>query len=418
MLTILINVNVERIIMTSPRTKEAGWLTAAEAAAQLGVKRQTLYAYVSRGLLTRIVDEDGRTSRYDPAEIERLRRQRRPAEGELTTAITTAITRVDDHTLLVRGRDLVQVVDEGATFVDVVNLLWDAPSAESWELGGDSPDHGSVLGSSAFDGAPLDALRTVVAARSAADPLRHELSDKGVRAVGRRLIVAMAQALPPTDGRPPEGEPLDSSIAGSLWRRLSARPAAPPMLASLDAALGLLVDHGMASSTFAARIAASVRADPYSVVSAGLGVLGGTLHGAASAAVHEMLTETERTDDAAQAAGEARRRLGGFPGFGHAVYETQDPRYGALIARIVEAWADDPRLVNVYRVRDVIGERAELMPNVDLALGALTYLAHMPTDAGEVIFATARTAGWLAHAMEEYRETPLRFRPRARYVGP
>lgn len=399
--------------MRDPESAKTGWLTAAEAAAQLGVKRQTLYAYVSRGLLTRIVDEDGRTSRYDPAEIERLRRQRRPAEGELTTAITTAITRVDDHTLLVRGRDLVQVVDEGATFVDVVNLLWDAPSTESWELGGDGPDHGPTL-----DGSPLDALRTVVAARSAADPLRHELSDKGVRAVGRRLIVAMAQALPPTDGRPTDGELLDSSIAGSLWRRLSARPAAPPMLASLDAALGLLVDHGMASSTFAARIAASVRADPYSVVSAGLGVLGGTLHGAASAAVHEMLTETERSDDAAQAAGEARRRLGGFPGFGHAVYETQDPRYGALIARIVEAWAADPRLANVYRVRDVIGERAELMPNVDLALGALTYLAQMPTDAGEVIFATARTAGWLAHAMEEYRETPLRFRPRARYVGP
>lgn len=57
-------------------------------------------------------------------------------------------------------------------------------------------------------------------------------------------------------------------------------------------------------------------------------------------------------------------------------------------------------------------------PNVDLALGAFTWLADMAPDAGEAVFAISRTAGWIAHGLEEYTEPPLRFRPRARYTGP
>jgi citrate synthase len=182
--------------------------------------------------------------------------------------------------------------------------------------------------------------------------------------------------------------------------------------------MALLVDHGLAGSTFAARIAASVRADPYSVVGAGLGVIRGTVHGAASATVHELLTGAGAGGDVTAAVGATRRTLGYFPGFGHTVYRAQDPRYGTLMARVVEAWGADPRLVTAYRVRDVISQRSDAIPNVDLALGTLTWLAGMPADAGEVIFAIARTAGWLAHALEEYDEQPLRFRARERYTGP
>ena len=88
------------------------------------------------------------------------------------------------------------------------------------------------------------------------------------------------------------------------------------------------------------------------------------------------------------------------------------------MSQIVAGWADDERLNTVFRVRDVIAERSDAVPNVDLALGALSYLAGMPANAGEAIFAIARTAGWIAHAMEEYEEKPVRFRPRARYIGP
>ena len=180
----------------------------------------------------------------------------------------------------------------------------------------------------------------------------------------------------------------------------------------------MLIDHGLASSTFAARIAASARADPYSVVGAGLGVLGGSLHGAASREVHELLDRIADHDDAATAIGDAQQRLGITPGFGHTVYTRQDPRFAGLMARVIDGWSDDTRLRHVYRIRDVVAERSAAIPNIDLGLGALTWLSGMPASAGEAIFAIARTAGWLAHAVEEYDEPPLRFRPKARYVGP
>ena len=389
---------------TSGQRDTSALISAADAAARLGVKRQTLYAYVSRGLLDRQVAIDGRSSLFDPAQLDALRLGKRDrTEGELRTVISTAVTHVSDEALLVRGNDLVALVDSGSSFQQIVDLLWMSPPGEEWP----AVDPSLATGLSGLAG-----LRSITAAASTQDPMRHDLSPAGVRAAGRRLLVAYAHGLPElTKGS-------DRSMSSAIWRRLTKRRGSAKERAVLDASLALLADHGLAASTFAARIAASVRADPYSVVSSGLGVIGGTLHGAASGAVHELLVDAERTADAAQSVGEMLRATGRIPGFGHSLYTQQDPRYGALMTLIVDAWADDPRLQHAYRVRQVVGERRGDLPNVDLALGAFTWLAGMAPEAGETIFAIARSAGWLAHAMEEYDEAALRFRPRARYTGP
>ena len=386
-------------------TDPKGLLSTNEAAARLGVKPQTLYAYVSRGLLHRTVAMDGRSSLFDPAELDALKLGRTDrTEGELRAVIATGITRVDDHQLLIRGEPLVALVmRDGRGFVEMVDYLWQAPDTEQW------PDHDPSL-SSELPG--IDGLRHLVAAASAADALRHDLTAASVRAAGRHMIVAMAHGLA-VHGRGKDGDPV-----AALWRRLTKRGGNRAQRRALDVALALLVDHGIAASTFAARIAASVRADPYSVVSAGLGAIGGPLHGAASAGVHTLIADAAATGDAAGAVGAALRISGRLPGYGHSIYTVQDPRYGALMESVVEAWNDDPRLHHVFRVRDVVSERRSELANVDLALGALTWLAGMDSSAGETIFAIARTAGWLAHAVEEYDESPLRFRPRARYTGP
>jgi len=383
-------------------------LTATEAASILGVKRQTLYAYVSRGLLHRSVGADGRTSRFDRAEIEAMRQGRRSAsDGELRTQIATRITRVNDDALTIRGHNLIDLVSGGAAFEDVVAVLWESPPDEAWPR----PNGDQLLPPPIMASSIIDQLRFVTAVQSASDPLRHEVTPRSVRAAGRGLIVAMVHGLAE------QGVGSDRSLASALWRRLTSRRGTAAERRTLDAAMSLLVDHGLAGSTFAARIAASVRADPYSVVTAGLGVIGGTLHGASSAAVHQVLVDAEQRGDPAVAISHAQRQLGSIPGFGHAVYVRQDPRFSALMALIIGAWSNDRRLQHVYRVRDVVGERVGALPNVDLALGSLTYLAGMPAEAGEAIFAIARTAGWLAHAMEEYDEKPLRFRPKARHLG-
>ncbi len=386
-------------------------LTTAETAARLGVKRETLYAYVSRGILERTVSADGRTSLYDPADVDSLRAGRRTdTRGELHTLIATRITRVDDGGLAYRGTPLGDLLRQGGDFVSIAERLWDA-EPEPWP----APRSHTIPP----DLDPIDAIRMSVIAGSAADKMRHDRSPRAVAAMGRSIITDMVHAVCSlSDSRDASGSDPTAvpAIAGLVWHGLARREPTAAELRLVDTLLASLADHGLASSTFAVRVAASARADPYSAVLAGLGVLGGTLHGAASADVHELFVDAA-SGDPEIAISRAQQRLGRTPGWGHTVYTQTDPRFEPVMARILDAWGDDRRMRTIQRVRDVVNARTGGVENIDLAVGALTWLADMPSSAGEVFFAISRTAGWIAHAMEEYGEAPLRFRPHARYVA-
>jgi citrate synthase len=122
-------------------------------------------------------------------------------------------------------------------------------------------------------------------------------------------------------------------------------------------------------------------------------------------------------DRAAGVVGGRLRRGERLRGFGHRLYPGGDPRARALLDRLRATAAGSPRLAVVEALLDATARRGLPEPNVDLALAALAHVAGMVRGAGEAIFAVARTAGWIAHALEEYdRNTPIR--PRAVYTGP
>ena len=405
--------NIDQVNVDSVMSSQ---LTAAEAAARLGVQRSTLYAYVSRGLIARTVALDGRTSLFDAEEVEQLRAGRRSTtEGQLATLITTRLTQVTPNGLLIRGKNVDELLDGDALFESAVDHLWDARSEQRWPK--EDKDRGPFpLEKIASDSMrPLDRLRIVTSLCSSADPLRHDLSVQSVQAIGRELITAMVLGLPHASRR--SSVRAKSSLSDQLWFRLTSRKGSSEQRRALNAALVVLIDHGLAGSTFAARVAASVRADPYSVVLAGLGALGGALHGAASAPVHELFAEAYKSMDVAGAIGHAQQSHRRLPGFGHSVYHATDPRCGPLMDRIRSGWDQDPRLDVISEVERVVSSRSDTFPNIDFALGALSWLSHMAPNAGEAIFAISRSAGWLAHASEEYAEQPLRFRSRARYIS-
>lgn len=392
-----------------------GWLTAEQVAGILGIKRATVYAYVSRGQLHRKVALDGRTSLFDRRAVEALRLGRRPDRpGELRTILATAITRIAEDSVLIRGHDLIGAVRNGWGFLDVANIIWESTGADLAD--DDRPE--SELWPFSDTGATLDRLRIAVCVASSSDPLRSDLSPSTVRRTARRLINAMIAGVGPDGASPTEADQGDVSPASSLWTRLSPLDPTPQRVRCLDAAMALLADHGLAASTFAARIAASTRADPYSVVIAGLGALGGPLHGAASSGVHHVLADLAGDDDPLALISRSQRQWGHIPGFGHTVYRRVDPRYLVLHELVAETWRGDRRLDDFLTYRNTVARRTEAAPNIDLALGLLTYLADMVPEAGEVIFAVSRAAGWLGHALEEYDEKPLRLRPKGHYVGP
>lgn len=386
-------------------------ISALEAASRLGVKRETIYAYVSRGLLHSERHLDGKSSTFDPAEIDRFRRRKaddRP--GRLEVPITSGITEVIDGLVAYRGHTLSDLVDGGHSYEAVAELLWtgDLGPAPEWAARR-AVDTAVRRASKALPGhaTPTDRMMAGVVAAGAVDPFRDDRSTIGAAATARQLIRAIVDSLPIRQERECE------HIAERLWVRLTS--ADPAHWTVLETAMVILADHGMATSTLAARLAASTRAAPHAVLLAGLGPLAGPLHGAASRTVHLMF-EDAATHGADAAIAEVMRRDGRVPGIGHFIHRTRDPRHDILFDALADHPIDEARMDVVASVVARTTDRIPAAPNVDLALGAMTFITDMGPDAGEVIFAIARTAGWIAHALEEYEETPIRFRPVGRYV--
>lgn len=398
-------------------------MTALEVARRLGIKVPTVYAYVSRGYLHSERTPDGRASTFDPAQVDRLARRGRPRKSSrspvLEIEIVTSLTDVSRGHLRFRGYDAVEL-SRRATFESVAELL------VLGELGDIDRTWPAVVGDTIPEGTNLDRLRLATAIAAAGDASDSELSPDAVAATGRRLIGALVSALPVRSrraaprlrliGAEDSGVAVRATIAEQLAPRLGGRPVDAALVSMVNGALCLLADHELAVSTLAARIAASARADPYGVISAGLGPFSGSLHGAASRHVRDLL---ERAADvgATSAIAEALQAHRHIPGFGHPLYPQGDPRSIELLRRLRENWSERSGMDTVESVLTMAVEWTQVHPNVDFALGAIGHVGRLTRDAGDAIFGVARTAGWLAHAVEEYRERPLRFRPRARYAG-
>lgn len=377
-------------------------LTTEEAARRLGVKVPTLYAYVSRGLLESHPDPARRGSLFDLADIEGLAARSRGGRQTATrlATITTGVTQLDQHLgPIYRGRTATELA-AGSSFEEVAELLWQSDGAGDWA----APDLGACPLTPT-----LERMRWALVMCGATDPLRSDLRPAAVARAARRSTAALTEAVGP---RPP-GEAPDASIAARLAARLTASAVAVPATA-VNAALVLLADHELATSTLAVRVAASVRSDPYDALLAGLATLAGPLHGGASQQAYELFVTAER-DGVPRALNDVLRESGRLPGFGHAVYKSGDARFDALLA-VAEPLLSEERRAIVHQVVELAAAHDVPLANCDLALAALSWGTGMPPDTGRTIFAVARIAGWAAHYMEELTERPVRFRARAVYA--
>ncbi|MET7716895.1 citrate/2-methylcitrate synthase [Streptomyces sp. NPDC005407] len=394
-------------------------LTTKEAAARLGVKPETVYAYVSRGQLSSRRDPSGRGSTFDANEVDALSRRgrREPASGgDVTQRIRTRITLIDKDRYYFRGVDATELARRYG-YEEIADWLWTGTLRAGVRF--TAPAEPLAAARRAVEALPAhsgsaDRLRVAAIAAAVADPLRFDLDRDAVLGSARTLIPTLVDALP-TVGRRHRGE---GRIAWRLWSRLTAERPDESFIRALDMALSLLIDHDLAASTLAVRVAASARAHPYAVVSAGLGALDGPLHGAASGLAHRMLAEVLERGSAAAVVADHLRAGRRVPGLGHRLYPGKDPRAEALFGALAELPTARPALEAAREVEATTARHVELHANVDLALAVLSVASRMPAEAGETVFAVARTAGWIAHAMEEYEERPLRMRPSGQYDGP
>jgi citrate synthase len=377
---------------------DENYLTTAEVARRLKVKPETIYAYVSRGQLTSVRARGRRGSLFSAADVERLASRTVDHPG-VVERIESELSLLADEELYYRGHS-VRDLATTQSVESVAQLLWTGRLEESEPF--PAPPELVALARSAMDVAPpgarmTDQLRIAVAVLGAGDPMRFDLAPESVVLAARRLLGVLIEALP--------GEAGEGTVGARLWPKLSTRP---PESRVLEAAAILLADHGLAVSTVAARVAASARANLYSVVSAGLGALDGHYHGAATTLAYQFLGRALR--DPLEALSDQLRSGEPVPGFGHRIYQQRDPRAEALFELI----ADEPVMETV---RVITGQFAGF-PNIDLAVAAMMHAYGFRPDAGEALFALARIIGWTAHALEEYAEPGLRFRALGVYTGP
>jgi len=381
-------------------TVRAG-LDARQAARALRITRATLYAYVSRGLIGAEPDPaDPRRRLYRAADIERLKagkaRGRKPkaiALGALDWGIgglPSRITLVEGSRLYYRGQDAIELA-RTASLEAVARLLWECGSDDPFGTA-PPPAQRGVSGV-----APLDRCRAALLSLGARPLWNRE--NARLACDGAALLRAItACAL----DRPPSACPAHEQIT-DVWR-LDADAADV-----VRAALVLLADHELNASTFAARVVASTGASLSACLSAGFAALSGPLHGGATALAEALFASAEQVGGAV-ATVEARLARGeAIPAFGHPLYPDGDPRAAFILARLP---ADPIRAALIATVAEIGGHA----PNVDFALASLTRSFGLPAGSGLVLFALARSVGWIAHAIEQSGERKL-IRPRADYVG-
>lgn len=329
------------------------------------MKPETVYAYVSRGQLSSRRDPGGRGSTFDVKEVEALARRNRRDSGVSSStggelSVRTRITLIDKDRYYYRGVDATELAARHS-YEEIAEWLWTGELRPGITF--TAPQASVTAARRAVDAlpehsGPTDRLRVAAIAASAADPLRFDLSERAVLGTARALIPTLVAALPPL--RHDQG--AEGPLAHRLWSRLTGRTPDEASLRALDTALGLLVDHDLAASTLAVRVAASARAHAYAAVSAGLGVLEGPLHGAASGLAHRLLLDVLDQGTAAPVVADELRAGRRVPGLGHRLYPGEDPRARALFALLEEVPGAAPALAAAQDIVTTTARHAPCTP--------------------------------------------------------
>jgi citrate synthase len=386
-------------------------LTSAQACALLDVKPATLYSYVSRGLVRCLRPGRGRSRLYVADDVARLATRSAARRGHAPVAagalrwgepvLESAITSISDGVLAYRGHRVEDLVAAGASFEQVADLLWQEPVA-AWP----SPRPRLRLPAAA----PVWRLVAALPQLALADADRWGRSEPAEIAAARSLVRALASLL--------GDHPATGTVAERATASLGLPATAVPLI---DTALIAIADHELNASTFAARIAASAGADLHASVGAALYTVTGPRHGGACDRIDAFLAELPATTPAIRGAVAARLRHGdGVPGVGHRLYPAGDPRTPLLLAaarRLRPRGRAARRLAAVDALVDAVARLGGELPSVDLGLCAVAAAVDAPPGTATALFALGRTAGWVAHILEQRASSAL-LRPRARYVGP
>ncbi|HET6397476.1 MAG TPA: citrate synthase [Pseudoxanthomonas sp.] len=367
-----------------------------------------------------------------------------------TASCKSAVTYIDGDAgvLLYRGYPIEQLAQH-STFLEVAYLLMNGelPTAEQFSKFDHEVTHHTMmheslknfLGGFNYDAHPMAMLCASVASLSAFYHDTLDLNDPEQRRLAAIRLIAKVPTIAAAAYRYSIGWPIryprnNLDYVSRFLHMMFEVPSEPlelnPVVAkALDLLFILHADHEQNASTSTVRLVGSTGANPYASVAAGIAALWGPAHGGANEAVLKMLEEIGTPDKVDSAVAKAKDKESGFRlmGFGHRVYKNFDPR--AKIIRemthkvLGELGINDPLLEVAMKLeeaalKDEYFIQRKLYPNVDFYSGIIYKALKIPTEMFTVMFAIGRTAGWVAHWLEQQVDPEMKIgRPRQIYTG-
>ncbi|QQS54625.1 MAG: citrate synthase [Candidatus Competibacteraceae bacterium] len=366
-----------------------------------------------------------------------------------TASCQSAITYLDGDKgeLLYRGFPIEQLAEQ-CNFLEVSYLLLygELPNTEKKQIFETSiARHNRIrenlrrfLHGFNHDAHPMAMMAAVVSSLSAFFHDRLDIRDYEHRMVTARRLIAKMPTIAAACYKHSIGDPTiyprdDLSYTGNLLYMMFSLPGKryevdPIAERALDVLFTLHADHEQNASTSTVRLAGSSGTNPYAAIAAGISCLWGPAHGGANEAVLRMLEQIGDIKNVDNFIAKVKDKNSNvrLMGFGHRVYKNFDPR-AKIIKEIchqtLEAYGHDPRLDLAMRLEEIalnddyFVER-KLYPNVDFYSGIIYSALQIPVEMFTVMFAIARTAGWITHWMEMITEKDQKIgRPRQLYIG-
>jgi citrate synthase len=399
------------------------YLTAQEAASELGISLDTLYAYVSRGLIRSEAGDGQKRSRWYPLEdVQRLKKHKgeyrhpdKVAAGAMqagTPVMESAITMITDDRFYYRGHDALALATTHSV-EQVAALIWTGDFSAEYALFSRTPPEDMLaryrkIYPHLVGLTPLEAFHICLPLAALDDIAAYDLRPEAVAQTGARILQLLATV---AVGR----SHMTHGIAQTVQQGWAPQDAQATAL--LATALILCADQEFNVTTFTARCVASAGSTPYAVVCSGLSALQGVKHAGQTERIEAFLRETQSPDKVRSSIASLLKRGEPIPGFGSVFYPEGDPRGKLLLELIAQAHPQSPAVLLAQRITeetyDLLGER----PTIFFGLVTLAHALHLPPGGAIALFALGRTIGWIGHAIEQYSANQV-IRPRARYIGP
>ncbi|OAG76703.1 citrate synthase/methylcitrate synthase [Acetobacter malorum] len=373
-----------------------------------------------------------------------------PGYGE-TASCSSKITFIDGDkgVLLHRGYPIAQLA-ENASYEEVIYLLLNGelPNAGDFEKFSKTLTNHTLLHEqirnffNGFrrDAHPMAILCGTVGALSAFYPDASDIAIKSNRDLAAMRLIAKIPTIAAWAYKYTQGEAFiyprnDLNYAENFLSMMFARVSEPykinPVLArAMNRILILHADHEQNASTSTVRMAGSTGANPFACISAGIAALWGPAHGGANEAVLKMLATIGSKENIPDFIAKVKDKTSGVKlmGFGHRVYKNFDPRAKIMQQTCHEVLGelgikDDPLLdlaieLEKIAINDDYFVQRKLYPNVDFYSGIILKAMGIPTSMFTVLFAVARTTGWVSQWKEMIEEPGQRIcRPRQLYTG-